>query len=56
MFNHFVKKLPIMNFLTSIAAFTFQITVLYPWHNNISFKIDNIDKNINLLNDIIKDK
>jgi hypothetical protein len=35
------KHLPFLNFVISTTAFTFQVSVLYPWHEEISRKIDN---------------
>jgi hypothetical protein len=44
MYNKFIKNIQFINFFTSISALTFQITLLYPWHKQISYKIDNIEK------------
>ncbi len=41
--NAFFRSLPIINFCISSAALTFQVTVLYPWHTQISKQIDTID-------------
>ena len=38
-----------LNTAIGISAFLFQVTVLYPWHNDISKQIDAIDKKLNLL-------
>ena len=46
MFNQFVKNLPVFNFITSVTALAFQITVLYPWHKEISVIINEISKKI----------
>ena len=43
MFNKIYKHLPVMNFLISSTAFTFQVTVLNPWHKKISLQIKNIE-------------
>ena len=42
----FLRNLPIINFCISSAALTFQVTVLYPWHNQISKQINNISTNL----------
>ena len=46
-FKDFLKKnILYINFITSISALGFQTTVLYPWHNELSKKIDTISKDI----------
>jgi hypothetical protein len=40
MFRRINKYLPLCNFMISSTAFFFQTTVLLPWHNEISKKID----------------
>jgi len=38
----FIRNLPLINFFISSAALTFQVTVLYPWHKEISKKMDTL--------------
>jgi hypothetical protein len=38
-----------LNTAIGVSAFLFQVTVLYPWHNNISKQIYAMDKKLNLL-------
>ena len=40
--SFFFRNLPIINFCISSAALTFQVTVLYPWHNEINKKMDSL--------------
>ncbi len=46
-YTMFYKNLPVLNFIIAISAFTFQTTVLYPWHNDISRQINNLETKIN---------
>lgn len=36
------KNLPKLNFIIGLTALTFQISILYPWHNQISIQINNM--------------
>lgn len=38
--SRFYRHIPIINLAVASSALTFQITVLYPWHHQISAKID----------------
>jgi len=40
MSTRFYKHLPLLNFIISSTALTFQVSVLYPWHEEISKKMD----------------
>lgn len=42
MFNKINKFVPIINLLVGTAGLTFQITVLYPWHNDLDKKFDKL--------------
>ena len=42
----FYKKLPILNFIIASSALAFQTTILYPWHNDISKQINNLEAKI----------
>ncbi len=43
MLNKLYRGLPVANFIISSSAFLFQVTVLYPWHKEISVNIDKIN-------------
>ena len=43
MINRINKILPMCNFIVTSMAFTFQTTVLYPWHNKLEHKIDSLN-------------
>lgn len=45
-----------LNTAIGISAFLFQVTVLYPWHNDISKQIDSIDKKLILNKSLVNDK
>jgi formate-dependent nitrite reductase membrane component NrfD len=38
------KYLPFIAFCIGLTALCFQITVLYPWHNDLSVKLDELAK------------
>ena len=40
MISQFYKHLPLLNFIVASSALTFQVTVLYPWHEQISHQLD----------------
>jgi len=40
------KKLPFLNLVIATSALTFQLTILYPWHNQLSKQLDYINKRI----------
>jgi hypothetical protein len=40
MLSQIYKHLPLLNFVVSSTALTFQVTVLYPWHEQISYQLD----------------
>ena len=42
----FYTNLPFINFCIGISAFTFQLTVLNPWHSTISSQFDQLHKQI----------
>ncbi len=42
MFNKINKFVPILNLLVGSTALTFQVTVLYPWHNSLDKKLDKL--------------
>ena len=44
MLSKFYNKLPIINFIIASSALTFQVSVLYPWHKEISYQIDKLGK------------
>jgi len=43
----FSRVLPVLNFCISSTALLFQTTVLYPWHNEISKQINNLETHKN---------
>jgi hypothetical protein len=45
MFNKINKFVPLINLLIGSVALTFQVTVLYPWHNELDKKFDQLIKN-----------
>ncbi len=45
MFNKINKFVPLINLLIGSAALTFQVTVLYPWHNELDKKFNQLIKN-----------
>jgi hypothetical protein len=47
MMSRFYKHLPLANFIVASSALTFQVTVLHPWHNELSQQIKEIDKKLN---------
>jgi len=46
MFNRLYKHLPLVTFITSATALTFQTNVLYPWHKDISNQIKLLEQKI----------
>ena len=44
MFNKINKFIPLANLIIGSAALTFQITVLYPWHNDLDKKFNKLIK------------
>ena len=46
MLNKLYKILPVANFVISSSALFFQVTVLYPWHKDLSKDIQKIDKQL----------
>lgn len=40
----FKKYLPIISFIVGTTALTFQITVLYPWHNELDKDFHKLEK------------
>ena len=42
----FYKHLPLINCLIAGTALTFQVTVLNPWHKNISKQIEKIQSQL----------
>ena len=45
----FFKYLPLANFTVSMSAFTFQVFVLYPWHEKLSLEFEETKKEIKRL-------
>jgi len=39
----FYTKIPVLNFVVAVSALTFQITVLYPWHQDLSKHLKQIE-------------
>jgi hypothetical protein len=50
MLNKFYRKLPLFNFTVTTTAFSFQITILYPWHKRLSLQIEQIQSDIKKIN------
>lgn len=44
----FKKVFPAVNFLIATSALSFQVGVLYPWHEQLSKEMDEIKKIINI--------
>jgi hypothetical protein len=40
------RFLPLINLLVGSTGLTFQISVLYPWHNNLEKKIIKLEQKI----------
>jgi len=47
-FKYFMY-LPVINLAISTCALTFQITVLYPWHNKLSLQLDALETKVDKL-------
>jgi hypothetical protein len=43
------KLLPFINCTISTCAFIFQVTILNPGHKKISFQIEKLEKNFNVI-------
>ena len=48
MMRSFYKRLPLINFAVGVSAFTFQLTVLYPWHNRLDNQFNNLKMILNM--------
>lgn len=46
--DRLMKWIPLIALLVSLIALTFQVTVLYPWHLELSEEFRQLAKNINL--------
>lgn len=44
--EQFVKKLPLIGIFIGSVALTFQLTVLYPWHDELSAQFDELQVRI----------
>jgi hypothetical protein len=44
MFNKFKNNLPLINFFVSSSGLLFQVSILYPWHNELSENINGLKK------------
>lgn len=42
----FMNVLPLLNFIATISVFTFQLTILYPWHYKLSKQIKELNEKI----------
>lgn len=42
----FRNILPLFNFIATITVFTFQLTILYPWHYKLSKQIKELNEKI----------
>lgn len=42
----FRNILPLLNFIATITVFTFQLTILYPWHYKLSKQIKELNEKI----------
>jgi hypothetical protein len=40
------KFVPLINLFVASTALTFQVTVLYPWHNNLEKKFNKLEQKI----------
>ena len=45
--NYIKNNIIYVNTLISFSALTFQVSVLYTWHNKFDIKINNIEKILN---------
>jgi len=43
MFSKLYSKLPVINFCISSSGLLFQLSVLYPWHNNLDNKFKKLE-------------
>ena len=41
-----MNVLPLLNFIATISVFTFQLTILYPWHYKLSKQIKELNEKI----------
>jgi len=40
------RFIPLINLLVSSSALTYQITVIYPWYNNLEKKFNKLEQKI----------
>ena len=45
---NWLKWIPLISLIVGLCAITFQITVLYPWHEEISSELHKLAKGLNI--------
>ena len=46
--TNWMKWLPLISLIVGLCALTFQITVLYPWHEELSRELHKLAKGLNV--------
>ena len=56
MYSKYYKHLPLINLFLSTGALSFQVFVLYPWHEELSHRFNDLKNHVVFKTDKIKDK